>query len=88
MTEASYQEARKIMQKANYMRGKITAAKGTVAKWTQIEATYRENMQPDKADGAKKMLLGSLKYLDDRRREFAELRFPENNPTSPLPLIK
>lgn len=80
MTEQSYQECRKIMQSANYLRGRITEAKGEVAKWTNIESSYRDNLQPDRADGAKKILDIAMKRLKEARERFTDIRFPENNP--------
>lgn len=63
MTEESYQQGRKVMQSANYRRGLITKAKGNVAKWTKIEMSFRSNLQPTRADGAKKMLDRALEEL-------------------------
>lgn len=79
MTEQSYQEGRKLMQRANYMRGVITKAKGEVAKWTKMEMWHRENLNEGQANGAKKALEKALKKLEERRKEFAELKFPDNN---------
>jgi hypothetical protein len=80
MTEKSYQEARKIMQKANYWRGMITSAKGNVAKWTNIESSYREKMDPGKADGANKMLHKAMNRLAEVRQKFTDIKFPDNEP--------
>lgn len=79
MTETSFQECRKVMQKANWLRGKITDAKGDVAKWTKVEQSHRENMRPTMADGAKKILDKALAKLEEWRKKFAELEFPESN---------
>lgn len=79
MTEASYQAGRKLMQRANYMRGWITSQKNNVAKWTKIEGSYRERLQEDKADGAKKIIEKAIKQLEEARRNFANLSFPPNN---------
>lgn len=79
MTEESFQQGRKFMQQANHLRGLITAAKGGVAKWSNIEASFREQLKPTQADGAKKMLDKALKKLDTLRAKFAEMKFPENN---------
>lgn len=79
MTEESYQQGRKVMQNANYWRGQITIAKGNVAKWTRIEDYYRENMQPSKADGAKKMIEKSMIKLEEYRKTFSIIKFPDND---------
>lgn len=82
MTEEQYQEARKLMQKANYWRGRITAAKGEVGKWTRIEDCYRRDLKEGKADGAKKMLLKALNTLDKMREKFAAMKFPQDEISS------
>lgn len=79
MTEKSYQEARKVMQKANYMRGLITIAKGNVAKWMAIEDSYRQNLRQGQAEGAKKIVDKYLNILSVKRADFAALVFPDNN---------
>lgn len=79
MTEESFQQARKVMASANYVRGKITVAKGNVAKWTNIESSYREKLQHDRADGAKKMLQNAMKKLQEQRGKFAAMKFPDND---------
>jgi hypothetical protein len=79
MTEESYQQCRKIMQKINYRRGLITKAKGDVAKWTKIEMSHRSNLQHGKADGAQKMLEKAMKKLEEQRKIFAEMEFPDSN---------
>lgn len=84
MTEESFQQGRKVMQKANYWRGIITKGEGNVAKWTKIESTFRTNLQPSRADGAKKMLDRALKDLKKYRNTFTDIKFPENNITNPV----
>lgn len=79
MTEESFQQGRKVMQKANYWRGVITNAKGNVAKWTKIESSYRTNLQPSRADGAKQLLDKAMKRLQEVRDVFESIKFPENN---------
>lgn len=79
MTEESFQQCRKVMQKANYLRGMITVAKGNVAKWTKIEDVHRREMRPEQADGAKKCLDKAMEQLDKARQKFEELSFPEHN---------
>jgi predicted translin family RNA/ssDNA-binding protein len=79
MTEQSYQECRKVMQKANSMRGLIIKAKGEVSKWTKMEMWHREQLNENQANGAKKMVEKSLKKLEERRKSFSELKFPDNN---------
>lgn len=77
MTEAAFQAARKLMQKANYLRGMITNAEGKVAKWTAIEVSHRRNLREGQANGAKKALEQSLLNLEKWRERFRELRFPD-----------
>ena len=83
MTEAAYQEARKIMQSANYRRGMITKAKGEVSKWTKIEDSYRKDLREGQANGAAKKLATAMKRLDESRQHFADLKFPDNNLSAP-----
>lgn len=77
MTEDQFQETKEIMKKANYWRGMITVAKSDVSKWTNIEDSYRRDFKPERADGAKKMLLKALDILDKRRKKFADIKLPE-----------
>lgn len=77
MTEQQFQECRKIMQQANSLRGYITKAKGEVARWTHIESSCREALKERQADGAKKIILGSIERLNKLRQKFANLKFPE-----------
>lgn len=79
MTEQSYQEGRKIMQKANGIRSMIVKAKGEVAKWTKMEMWHKENLNEGQANGARKALEKTLIKLEERRKQFAELKFPDNN---------
>jgi hypothetical protein len=79
MTEESFQQARKVMQSANYMRGLITKAKGNVAKWTKIEDVHRQELREANAAGAKKCLDKAMKFLEDIRVRFAALNFPDPN---------
>lgn len=64
------------MQTANWMRGEITSAKGEVAKWTKIEDSFRQNLQPTRANGAKKMLDKAMEKLQAARKRFADLKLP------------
>jgi len=79
MTEESYQQGRKVMQKANYWRGVITVAKGNVSKWTKIEMAYREQLRDAKANAAHNMLQKSLLRLNEVRKRFEDIKFPDNN---------
>lgn len=81
MTEVSFQEARKVMQSANYIRGLITKAEGEVAKWTRMEGSHRENLREAQANGCKKLVLKAIEKLEERRKKFAEMKFPEPNLT-------
>ena len=67
------------MQKINHLRGLITASKGEVAKWSNIESSFREKLQESRADGAKKMLEKALVKLKERRDKFSAMKFPDND---------
>jgi len=79
MTEESYQQARKVMQRINHLRGLITKQKGEVAKWSRIEDTYRMQLNESQADGAKKCLVKAQAKLTELLVKFWEMKFPENN---------
>lgn len=79
MTDAAYQECKKVMMKANHLRGKITKAKANVSKWTNIEDVFRREGQTTRADGARKMLLHAIHDLKKVQQEFADLKFPDND---------
>lgn len=79
MTEESFQQGRKLMARANHLRGLITKAKGQVAKWTKIEDVHRRELREGKANGAKKCLDSSLKKLEELRAKFRDLTFPDPN---------
>ena len=67
------------MQKINYTRGQITKAKGEVAKWTHIEGDHRTNLREAQANGAAKMVEKAIKKLEEVRKKFADLQFPDSN---------
>lgn len=79
MTETSFQAGRKVMQKANYLRGVITTKKGDVAKWTRIEDVHRREGRISQADGAKKILDKAIDRLNAVRKQFADLKFPQDD---------
>lgn len=79
MTEAAYQQARKVMQSANHLRGLITKAKGEVAKWTAIEDSHRRDLREGQANGAKKCIEKTMKRLEEVRARFEALQFPDPN---------
>lgn len=79
MTEESYQQCRKIMQKINHRRGMIAKAKGNVAKWTKIEDFHRRNMNEGQANGAKKCLDKAMVQLNQERTTFAAMKFPDSD---------
>ena len=79
MTEESFQQARKVMQTANYMRGMITTFKGKVKQWGNLEAFYLEQLRQSQADGAKKMLEKAMIRLKEWRDKFAALKFPDSD---------
>lgn len=79
MTDAAYEAAKLVMQKANYTRGLITKAKGDVAKWTKIEDTYRRDGQTTRAEGARKYLLKAMETLNKHKKTLSDLKFPDND---------
>ena len=84
MTEESYQQARKLMQQANYLRGKITKYKQEVGSWTKLEDWNRRELRPLQADAAKKNLERNMKLLERVKAAFAELKLPDSDlPPSP-----
>lgn len=83
MTEESFQQCRKIMQSANYLRGKIKSAKQRVAYWTHIEDGYRRNLKEGQANGAKKLIEKAIDNLAKARKKFADLKFPDSDIPNP-----
>lgn len=83
MTEAAFQEARKLMRQANQLRGLITFHKGNVAKWTKIEDVLIRDLKHDKAKGPRKCLEISLAKLKNAQDKFASLTFPDPNLIEP-----
>jgi uncharacterized protein YeaO (DUF488 family) len=79
MTEESYQQGRKFMQSVNHLRGLITKAKGDVAKWSNIEDSYRRELKHSQADSANKCLQKALARLDELRIKFDNMKFPDSN---------
>lgn len=79
MTEESFQQCRKVMQKANWLRGRIAAAKANVGKWTKIEDTYRKDLKESQSIGAGKMLDKAMTKLNEARDKFESLKFPDSN---------
>lgn len=79
MTEESFQQCRKLMQKANWLRGRITTAKGNVGKWTKIEDSYRKDLRESQAIGARKMLDRAMAKLKEYREKFAAIKFPDSD---------
>ena len=79
MTEESYQQARKLMQQANYLRGKITSSKEDVARWTNLEHWYIQEKKELNAKAARRNLDKALAVLDERKARFAAMKFPESD---------
>lgn len=79
MTEESYQQGRKFMQQVNHLRGLITKAEGDVAKWSNIEMSWREKMNESQANGAYKMGIRVIEKLDKLRKKFADMKFPDSD---------
>lgn len=84
MTETQFQKARKIIQQANHLRGMITKAEGEVAKWTRMEGSHRENLRENQANGCNKVVLKAIEKLNERRKKFADMKFPEDIPDPPI----
>lgn len=83
MTEAAFQQARKLMQQANQLRGLITFHKNNVAKWTKIEDVLIRELKHDKAKGPRKLLEISMAKLKEAQQKFANLTFPDPNLIEP-----
>lgn len=83
MTEESYQQARKLMQQLNYLRGLITKQKKAVASWTNIEDVHRRNLKHAQAEGAKKQIQFAIDKLQKLRQMFAAIQFPDSNLPTP-----
>lgn len=79
MTEESFQQCRKVMQRANHLRGLITKWKNDVGKWTKIEGTHRDNLHEAQAIGASKMLDKAMTKLKEVREKFEMLNLPDSN---------
>lgn len=79
MTEESFQQCRKVMQKANWLRGRITTAKANVTKWTKIEDSRRKELKESQAIGAGKMLDKAMTKLQETRDKFSALKFPDSD---------
>jgi hypothetical protein len=79
MTEASFQQGKKLMQQANYLRGLITKAEGEVAKWTRIQDVHRMEGREGQANGTKKILDNAIKRLEDLRKKFEGMSYPDSN---------
>ena len=79
MTEESFQQTRKIMQRANYLRGVITVKKGNVAKWVAMEADAKAKMQDSKVEGFKKLTLKAIEFLNEAKKNFSDLKLPESD---------
>lgn len=67
------------MQQVNALRGLITKAEGNVAKWTKIEDCYRKDLRSENAEGAKKCLVKAMAKLDELRKKFEMMEFPNSN---------
>jgi hypothetical protein len=79
MTEESFQQCRKVMQKANHLRGMITRSEGYVKKWTAFEDFHRKELHENQANAAKRNIEKCMITLEKYRRKFAEMKFPESN---------
>lgn len=77
MTETSFQEARKIMAKANNLRSMITVAENAVSKWTRI--TEEHKTKGHKHDGTEALLNKAVERLYKYRSDFSKLDFPPSN---------
>lgn len=83
MTEESYQQARKLMQQLNYLRGQITTAKNAVAKWTRLEAVYAATGNMKQEENAKTYLVNAINHLGGLRKMWDAIQFPASNLPTP-----
>lgn len=84
MTEESYQQCRKVMVSANYIRGLITKAEKNVGRWTKLEDANRRALKIPLADANKKLIEKAIIRLAELRSKFAAMKFPESDlPTDP-----
>lgn len=67
------------MRKVNYLRGQITEAKGTVAKWTRIQDVHRQEGREGQAEGTKKLLNKAIARLYEIQMKFDGMSFPDSN---------
>lgn len=81
MTEDSYTEAQKVMQKARAFRHNIAIYKADVRKWTALEDHHRIEKQEAQRVSAKRLLDKALQRLKECREKFAALTFPDSNLT-------
>lgn len=79
MTEESFQQCKKVMKKANTLRRLITVSKKQVAELFEIEQLYLEKEKYLQAEATRKNIDKVLKVLNDRKKRFEELVFPDSN---------
>ncbi len=77
MTEESFQQARKVMQKANHLRGRITAAKQLVGKWIRILEEHKANGRD--TDKTQAVVDTQMAKLESVRAKFDAMKFPDHN---------
>ena len=83
MTEESFQQCKKLMQQASYLRGMITKSKEDVARWTNLEHWYIQEKKELNAKAARKNLDKALAVLDERKAKFAAMKFPDSDIVAP-----
>lgn len=85
MDNAQYEHYKKIMQKASYLRGRITDAKISVAHWTTILDKVKVE---GKKEWAQKKLDAAIKNLESVRKEFADLELTPKEQPIERPLVR
>jgi len=79
MTEESFQQCKKIMGSANYVRGLITTAKNNICHLTKLEDGLRRNFKHPQADGIANKIEMGIQRLEKLRAQFAAMKFPESD---------
>lgn len=72
MTEESFQQCRKVMQKANFIRGKITENRENVGKWSRINDEHSTSKTKETLDRA-------ISKWNEWKAKLAALKFPESD---------
>lgn len=68
MTDLEYEEAKKRLRKAQYLRKRIKEAETAVRNFTHIESVSRDE---ERKLAAKSRVLGWIEILKERRQDYA-----------------